>query len=266
MVMADAPRLQQAVLGVLNNAVKFTPSGGAITVRLESGHARARLSISDTGEGIPPERLPHIFDRNRAPDVSTTRAHAGLGRGLAIVRRLVELHGGSVRAESAGIRRGATFIIELPLSPPEARTAEAPAPPARELGTARLDGFRVLVVDDHADTRDLMSVILGKQGATVNAVGSVAEAHRLVGTFAPDVVLCDISMPGEDGFRLLEWVKEDERRQSRPIPVVAITAHAGPDDRRRVLAAGFKEYLPKPLELSDVTRVILRVAGRSRRA
>jgi CheY-like chemotaxis protein len=261
--VGDAARLQQAIAGILSNAVKFTPAGGAITVRLESRGDRARLTVSDTGEGIALELLPRIFDRDRERDNRTTRPHGGLGLGLSIVRRLVEMHGGFVRAESGGARKGATFTVELPLNPAQGPVTQPE--PAEEVGPAedRLHDIRLLVVDDDADTRDLMAVMLREQGATVAAVGSVADAYRQVAIFAPDVVLCDISMPGEDGFRLLEWLKAGERRTERSIPVIALTARARIEDRHRILEAGFRDYIAKPLELPDLIRVILRAAGRA---
>jgi signal transduction histidine kinase/ActR/RegA family two-component response regulator len=261
-VAGDATRLQQVVLNLLTNAVKFTPSGGVITVRLEAGGLRARLTVSDTGEGIASELLPHIFDRHRQRDTRSTRAHGGLGLGLTIVRRLVELHGGSVQAASAGPRKGATFTVTLPLDRAE-RPVRLPSLPRPATGAEqRLDGARVLVVDDHADSRELLSVMLRERGAAVACAGSVAEAHRLLGTFVPEIVLCDISMPGEDGFRLLEWIR-DARRPSSSIPVIAVTAHARPEDRHRALAAGFTAHLPKPLEPAEVVQAIRCAAARS---
>jgi signal transduction histidine kinase/ActR/RegA family two-component response regulator len=258
-VSGDAARLQQVVLNLLTNAVKFTPPGGVIAVRLEAAGPRARLTVSDTGEGIAPELLPHVFDRHRQRDTRSTRAHGGLGLGLAIVRRLVELHGGAVEAASAGSRRGATFTVTLPLARAERPDPSAPAAGPPSGAEERLDGVRVLVVDDHADSCELLSVMLRDRGAVVASAGSVAEAHRLLGTFAPAIVLCDISMPGEDGFRLLEWIK-DGRQPPTAVPVIAVTAHARPEDRQRALAAGFTAHLPKPLDPADVVRAI-RSAG-----
>ncbi len=260
-VVADGARLHQVVTSLLANAVQFTPPGGQIIIRLERGDDRVRVIVSDTGAGMAPEILPDIFDRDRRRGRSSTRAHGGLGLGLTLVRRVVELHGGSIAAASAGAGRGATFTADLPLRRPERGGHPVEGAESAEDGHGRLDLLRVLVVDDHADTCELLSVILNERGATVVTARSVAEAQPLLTRFGPDVVLCDISMPGEDGFRLLDWVKTDARPQSRPIPVVALTAHARPEDRHRILSAGFTAYLPKPLAPSDVIGVVRSVTG-----
>jgi signal transduction histidine kinase len=257
--VADGTRLQQVVVKLLSNAVRFTPAGGGITLRLDRIGERVRLVVRDSGEGVAPELLPHIFDRYTARDRSRTRSHAGLGLGLTIVRRVVELHGGTIEAASGGRGRGATFTIELPIRRPE-REGEPVVLEGRDTGSERLDLLRILVVDDDADTCELLSLSLKERGATVVTARSVVEAHRLLSRFGPDVVLCDIAMPGEDGFRLLEWIKQDRRRQ--PVPVIALTAHARAEDRHRALAAGFNGYVPKPVELSEVVRMTRSLTGR----
>jgi signal transduction histidine kinase/ActR/RegA family two-component response regulator len=259
--MGDGARLQEVVSELLRNGVEATPAGGQVSIRLEATGDRARVIVNDTGEGIAPERLPHIFDRYRSRDRSSRRAHRGLGLGLALARRLVELHGGSITAASAGVKRGAAFTVELPLRRPESAGGLAEVEESEPHQQERLDLLRVLVVDDDADTRDLLSLILKERGATVVTARSVAEAYRFLTGFAPDVVLCDISMPGEDGFRLLDWTKA-AGSSSRSIPVIALTAHARPEDRHRILSAGFKGYLAKPLEVSDIIRMISSVTGR----
>jgi signal transduction histidine kinase len=264
--VGDGARLRQVATNLLTNAVKFTPTGGAVAVRLERAPHRVRLIVSDTGEGIPPASLPHIFDRYRPRDRRSRTVHGGLGLGLTLVRRLVELHGGTIEATSAGPRRGAIFTVDLPLRSPDREDRDIGVADAAPLEEGRLDLIRILVVDDDADTRDLLSVILKERGATVVTAESVATAYRLLAGFGPDVVLCDIAMPGEDGFRLLDWVKERERRQGRPIPVVALTAHARSEDRYRIMSAGFKGYLPKPLESSDIVSLVRSVTGRPPRA
>jgi signal transduction histidine kinase len=258
--VADGTRLQEVVFKLLSNAVRFTPAGGGIAVRLDRIGELLRLVVRDSGEGIAPEQLPHIFDRYRARDRSRTRSHRGLGLGLTIVRRLVELHGGTIQAASGGRGRGATFTIELPIRRPDREGEPVVAAEKPDGGQERLDLLRILVVDDDADTCELLSLALKERGATVVTARSVVEAHRLLTRFGPDVVLCDIAMPGEDGFRLLEWIKQDGRRQS--IPVIALTAHARAEDRHRILAAGFNGYVPKPLELSEVVRMTRSVTGR----
>jgi len=263
--VGDGTRLRQVVSQLLTNAVKFTPEGGGVTIRLHRIGDRARLSVSDSGEGIAPELLPHIFDRYRARDRGTRRPHSGLGLGLTIVRRVVELHGGSIEAASAGLRRGATFTVELPLRRPDRESHSIGVSPREEPADERLDLLRILVVDDDLDTCELLSVVLKERGATVVTARSVMEAHRLLTRFAPDVVLSDISMPGEDGFRMLDWVKQSAP-PSRPIPVIALTAHARAEDRHQILAAGFKGYLSKPLDVSDIVRVTRSVTGRGPRA
>jgi signal transduction histidine kinase len=258
--VADGTRLQEVVFKLLSNAVRFTPAGGGITMRLDRIGDRMRLVVRDSGEGIAPELLAHVFDRYGARDRNRTRSHGGLGLGLTIVRRLVELHGGTIEAASGGRGRGATFTIELPIRRPDREGEPVAAGDKRDGGNERLDLLRILVVDDDADTCELLSLALRERGATVVTARSVVEAHRLLPRFGPEVVLCDIAMPGEDGFRLLEWIKQDKRRH--PIPVIALTAHARAEDRHRILAAGFDGYVPKPLELSDVVRITRSVAGR----
>jgi len=259
--VGDGARLRQVVSHLLSNAVKFTPRGGGIAIRLDRVGERVRLVVRDSGEGIAPERLPQLFDRYRAHDQSRTRAHGGLGFGLAIVRRLVDLHGGAIEAASAGLRRGATFTVELPLRRPDRESEGMTAVEPRDGGNQRLDLLRILVVDDDADTCELLSLALKERGATVMTAQTVVQARRLLTGFGPDVVLCDISMPGEDGFRLLEWIKQDEERQSRSIPVIALTALGRAEDRHRIQAAGFHGYLLKPLELADVVRVTRSASG-----
>jgi PAS domain S-box-containing protein len=256
-VAGDAGRLQQVVWNLLSNAVKFTPDGGEIDVTVARSGSYAELRVQDNGQGIAPEFAPRLFDRFSQHDASTTRQHGGLGMGLAIVRHLVELHGGTVRAESPGAGRGATFIVRLPqvlgrpLTPEE---RPEPAPPV-------LGGVRVLAVDDETDTRELIATILRQAGADVAVAASVEEALRALSTTRPDVVLCDIAMPGQDGYDLLREAKR------RPGPLahtrfVALTAHVQEHERRRSLAEGFTVHVPKPVDPAELIQVVRTVSKR----
>jgi CheY-like chemotaxis protein len=249
-MMGDATRLQQAVWNLLSNAVKFTPSGGRVDVHTSIEDGEIELSITDSGIGIEPAFLPYVFDRFRQADASTTRAYGGLGLGLAIVRHLVELHGGRVRAESDGTNTGTRFIINLPrkellLSTTERRPV--PTETARDVGI-RLDNLRVLLVDDDHTSCDVMSEALRGYGASVHAAMSVAEAVDCLAAFQPDLVLSDVAMPVQDGFALLRELRSREILLGRRVPIAAVTARARPEDREQALAAGFDEYLTKPVE------------------
>jgi signal transduction histidine kinase len=252
-VAGDGIRLEQVFWNLLSNAVKFTPRGGRVTVWLAGLPDRARVTVSDTGSGIPPALLPHIFERFRQGDPVGARRLSGLGLGLAIVRHLVEAHGGTVSAASGGEGQGAVFTVELPaLAGPPA--AAEPASPVRG-AAGSLAGVRALVVDDDADTCELIARLLREQGAEVRAARSTAEALAVVGSWPANLLLTDIAMPGEDGVALLGRL----RRESRPIPAVAVTALAGVEDRRRLLAAGFQAHIAKPfdgLELIAVARFV----------
>jgi PAS domain S-box-containing protein len=246
-VHGDPERLQQIVANLLSNALKFTPAGGRIDVAVEADGGRARLTVSDNGCGIPPDLLPHIFERFRQGDTSTTRSEGGLGLGRAIVRHLVEAHGGSVTAASAGKGMGATFTVELPLLDP--------APKAHPHGPrphARVRGARVLLVDDHRDTLDTLASVMTLAGMDVQATTSAHDAHQILEQFSPDVIVCDISMPVEDGLAFLAKVRA---RQAK-IPAIAISAYTGPENRQRAVGGGFDDHLPKPVEPSELIRVI----------
>ncbi|MGH7314205.1 MAG: MASE1 domain-containing protein, partial [Candidatus Rokuibacteriota bacterium] len=265
-VWGDPVRLHQVVVNLVSNAVKFTPEGGHVEVRLERIDDRACLTVGDTGKGITPEALPHIFDRFRQADSSLTRRHGGLGLGLAIVRELVQLHGGTVEAKSLGEGRGATFRVRLPLAgatperPGSRQVAGATRP---DVPVPSLLGVRVLIVDDDPDNLDLLSMTLGPQqaGATVTAARSVLEALKAFDRMEPHIVVTDLAMPEHDGYALLREVQARTRGRDTATPVVAITAHAGADDRERALAAGFAAYLPKPLEPAQLIRLLARAAG-----
>jgi signal transduction histidine kinase/CheY-like chemotaxis protein len=267
-IHGDPERLQQVLWNLLSNAIKFTPEGGRIEVRLAPGADEARIEVTDSGKGIDPEFLPYVFDRFRQADSSSTRAHGGLGIGLALVRHLVELHGGSVEARSAGPGAGSTFAILLPVSGPEAEDeGVAPVPAATVsraslTGLPSLRGLRVLVVDDEADARELLGVILRGKGAEVEAAGSVAEAMVSLEGAAPDVVVSDISMPDADGYELIRRLREREGGGARA-PAIALTAYARDRDRQRALASGFQVHLAKPVEPDDLVLAVANLAGRT---
>ena len=257
-VAGDAGRLQQVVWNLLSNAVKFTPDGGLIEVSLVPSGSYAELQVRDNGHGITPEFLPRLFDRFSQHDASTTRKHGGLGMGLAIVRHLVELHGGTVRAESPGPGLGATFVIRLPqILGLLASTERHP-----EATTQVLDGIRILAVEDEADTRELIVTILRQAGADVALAGSVDEALQALDTSPPDVVLCDIAMPDRDGFELLREAKRRPGAVART-PFVALTARVEEQERRRSLAAGFSVHVPKPVDPAALVEVLRTVSKRS---
>ncbi len=267
-VWGDPVRLHQVVVNLVSNSLKFTPDGGQVEVRLEQVDDHALLTVTDNGKGIAPEELPHIFDRFRQADSSLTRRHGGLGLGLAIVRELVHLHGGTVDATSVGEGRGARFRVRLPLAGRPGATPELPGVrrdvDATRLGrsTPSLLGMRVLVVDDDADTLDLLASALGPlhAGATVMTARSVLEGLEAFDLMVPDVVVTDLAMPGSDGYALLREIQARGRARDMATPVVAITAHAGADDRERALAAGFAAYLPKPLEPAQLVPLLARAA------
>jgi signal transduction histidine kinase len=264
-VSADPDRLRQVVSNLLSNAVKFTPTGGAVTAALDSAPGAIELVVRDTGEGISPEFLPHVFERFRQADSTTTRRYGGLGIGLALVRHLVEMHGGSVRAESEGPGRGSAFRVRLPaLAPvlPAKRPAPDAAPPA-ETGEGLLAGVRVLAVEDDPDTLELLSAVLGRAGATVRCASSGAAALNDLEAWRPDLLVVDIGMPEMDGYRLLARVRDLERGAGGVIPALAVTAYTGDVSRERIMAAGFQDHLPKPLDPMELVRHAARLARRT---
>ncbi len=260
----DAGRLQQVVLNLASNAVKFTPRGGRVRVALAHEGAHLCLRVEDTGRGIEPAFLPHVFERFRQQDGSATRAQGGLGLGLAIVKSLVELHGGTVTAESAGEGYGAAFVVRLPAAPPHPARPDRPTPALPDglrAARARLSGVRVVVVDDDDDARELVRVLLERAAIVVRAAASAEEALRLVRDLRPDALVSDLGMPGEDGYSLLRRLRALPAAEGGATPALALTAYAGPEDRRRALLAGFSAHLPKPLEPADLL-VALAAAAR----
>ena len=263
-VMGDPARLQQVVWNLLSNAVKFTPRGGRVSVVVRREGTHIELVVSDTGQGIAAEFLPHVFDRFRQGDASTTRRHGGLGLGLSIVRHLVELHGGTVAASSGGPDRGSTFTVRLPVSAVQERPAHAP--PAGEeavsetFAAERLKGIKVLVVDDEPDARALIARILGEFQAEVVTAGSAREALELVRGADFSLLLSDIGMPEVDGYGLLRSVRALPRDEGGDVPAVALTAFARPEDRRRALLGGFQMHLAKPIDPTELVAAVANLA------
>ena len=261
LISGDANRLQQVVWNLLSNAVKFTESGGRVCVKVTQSGGAVEVGVLDTGQGINKEFLPYVFDRFRQADSTTTRQHGGLGLGLAIARHLVEIHGGTIRAESAGTGGGATFTIRLPLAETAVSATNLNQKPARG-APQLLSGLNVLLVDDDSDTLKLMETALKRRQANVTAVSSAGEAIQAISKRRPDVLVSDIAMPDEDGYGLIEKVRLLENGESQAIPAVAITAYAKDEDRERALSAGFQIYLAKPVELTELISVVARAARR----
>ena len=254
-IVGDATRLQQVVWNLISNAVKFTPSGGRIDVRLERVDDLARIAVIDTGRGIAPGFLPQLFERFRQAETGFTRHHGGLGLGLAIVRHLVELHGGRVSASSAGEGRGATFVVELPLTASHAAPTQELERPEHRSVRPKLSDIRVLIVDDHQDTVDFLAAALTEYGADVDVATSVHAALEILAQRWPHVVVSDLSMPGEDGFSLMQRIRAQDAGVRR-LTAIALTAHARTQDREKALAAGFQMYLAKPIEPARLGYVI----------
>jgi len=267
-VMGEPRRLQQVVWNLLLNAVKFTPIGGEVRAHLDCDGTHARVLVTDTGAGIRADFLPFVFDRFRQGDQSTTRTHGGLGLGLSIVRHLVELHGGTVRAESEGEGRGSTFTVEFPLLRDADFGMRSEDRPAEESATGDpqyeiLQGLRVLVVDDEQDALDLLRTVLEKKGARVTAVASAEAAHAALEKSWPDLLLCDIGMPLEDGYQLMRRVRElESSRSANSTPAVALTAYAGEADRALALDAGYQLHVPKPVDPASLVSLIADLLGR----
>ena len=259
-VLADPDRLQQVVWNLLSNAIKFSPPHGLVGIRLEHPSPVARLTVSDTGPGIKPELLPHVFERFRQGE----RASGGLGLGLAIVRHIVELHDGTVRVQSAGEGRGATFTVELPILNEGIDVAGSGLhrPDTSVMaGLTALKGLRVLVVDDEADAREMLSMILEEAGAEVTTAACADEAVAAFERFRPGVVVTDIGMPDGDGYSLIRRLRALEADGAGATPAVALTAYARAEDRTQALGCGFQAHLPKPIEPGELTALIARLIG-----
>ena len=274
-VLGDANRLQQVVWNLLSNAVKFTPKNGRIEVALQRVNSEVQVSVGDSGEGISSEFLPYVFDRFSQGDGKSTRSHSGLGLGLAIVRQLVELHGGTVKAHSDGPGRGATFEMRLPVLSinlvPGSKSALSDST-LRGVRTTdglsiecppRLDGVRVLVVDDDSDTRQMLKAVLSECQADVITASSAAEAIKEIGQRKPDVLVSDLGMPEQDGYELIKEVRQMESADhTARVPALALTAYAKAEDRVRALTGGYQVHLAKPVEPAEFVLVVANLAGR----
>jgi CheY-like chemotaxis protein/anti-sigma regulatory factor (Ser/Thr protein kinase) len=267
-VSGDPDRLRQVVWNLLSNAVKFTPKAGRVQIQLQRVDSHVDIVVSDTGAGIAPAFLPFVFDRFRQGDSSSTRQRGGLGLGLALVRSLVELHGGTVTAESAGEARGATFVVKLPLmlaamvEAPVPASASAPERPGPSAATPSLDGVRVLVVDDDLVAVDLTREILMRAGAQVWGCAGGSEALPMLQQVRPDVLVSDIEMPNQDGYSLIRRIRALEPDRGGRTPAVALSAYSRPEDRIRSLMAGFNLHVSKPVEPTELVTVVASLAGR----
>ena len=270
-MMGDPARLQQVIWNLLMNAVKFTPRGGRATAHLRRVDTDIEIVVSDTGEGIAPVHMPRLFQRFGQADSSSTRGHTGLGIGLALVRHLVDLHGGTVNAHSAGQGLGATFTVTLPVSAVPALFPPQPHPPS-ELASApgtdqqkpvSLRDLRILVVDDDAEGLELAALILINAGAEVRTSPSAADAIAVLEGWSPDVLVTDLAMPGEDGFSLLRRARRVTTQRGRRLPALALTAYGRSEDRIRVLAAGFSLHLAKPVNPAELVLCVASLGGRT---
>ena len=267
-ISGDAGRLQQVVWNLLSNAIKFTPRGGRAQLKVQRMSSHVEISVADSGQGIKTDFLPYVFERFRQADMKSTRAHGGLGLGLAIVRQLVELHGGTVKVTSEGEGKGATFIVKLPVL---AVYQNAPANDPQNLsyiensvaeGMDNLAGLKVLVVDDEADTCELLSSVLSSCGAEVTAARSASEGFELFKLVRPDVMVSDIGMPREDGYELIRKVRALPEASGGKVPAVALTAYARSEDRMRALRAGYQMHVAKPIELGELVSIVASLANR----
>jgi PAS domain S-box-containing protein len=265
-VVGDSDRLQQVVLNLLVNAVKFTPSGGRVRVRIDAPESGSvRVAVTDTGRGIAPAFLQHVFEPFRQADGATTRQHGGLGLGLAIVKHLVELHGGTVAASSEGLGQGTTFAVSLPVADGDAPSRPGVLAPGTTHGTpaqrAGLDGIRVLVVDDEVDTRELIAMFLREAGAETLEAGSVSSALESMRRSPPDVLVSDIGMPIEDGYSLLRKLRSGALDGAGHVPAIALTAFTRREDLERSRQAGFAYHLAKPVEPGLLIATVRQVAA-----
>ena len=269
-IPGDPVRLQQVVWNLLSNAIKFTPRGGRVQILSERVNSHLEIVVSDTGQGIPPDFLPHVFDRFRQADQKTSRQYGGMGLGLSIVRHLVELHGGTVRATSEGVGHGATFTVQLPISPVYQvdDSGGRVHPGARDLlpaneATDRIDGMSVLVVDDEPDTRELLKQGLEYCGANVRLAGSAEEALKALKEEVPDVLISDIGMPGVDGYDLIKQIRNLQTEKGSRVAAIALTAYTRVEDRLQALRAGYDMHVPKPVELTELCAVAASLTRRN---
>jgi PAS domain S-box-containing protein len=266
-VSGDPERLQQVVWNLVSNAVKFTPKGGRVQVVLEPVDSHLEIAVIDSGQGVAPEFLPHVFERFQQADATTTRTHAGLGLGLAIVRHIAELHGGSVHAESPGEGKGSVFTVKLPLlaiarsaGEGERRHPAATRDLPDDLRRPSLDGLRILVVDDDPDSNEVVRMLLTSCRAEVAVAGSVAQALEVLRRFDAHLLVSDIGMPGEDGYVLIRKLRERDPDRWRPLPAVALTAYSSVEDRIRLFSAGFQAHLTKPVDAAELLALVASLA------
>jgi signal transduction histidine kinase/CheY-like chemotaxis protein len=272
-VSGDPERLQQVAWNLLSNAIKFTPKGGRVEIRLERINSHVELIVSDTGKGISADFLPHVFELFRQADSTISREHAGLGLGLAITRRIVEMHGGTIRADSSGNNQGAIFTVMIPLRGMRSLEASSGDGAERVHPTAMydmqfenlfsLEGLRILIVDDQSDTLEMIKVVLTGCGAEVQTATSVSKAFEVLRAWRPDLLVSDIGMPGEDGFDLIGKLRALKPEEGGAIPAVALTAYARVEDRVKTLAAGYQMHVPKPVEPAELATIIASLAGRT---
>ena len=257
-VAGDGGRLQQVIWNLLTNAVKFTSPGGRVDIRLERIDSQAQITVTDTGKGIPSDFLPYVFEQFRQESAATTRRFGGLGLGLAIVRYLVELHGGTIQADSPGEGQGATFTVKLPLMPHQPIKQPDPKPSECSLD---LQGTRILVVDDDDNTREFLAFLLELHGANVMATATASEALTTLTQFKPEALLSDIGMPDMDGYMLVRQVRALPAEQGGTIPAIALTAYAGEIDYQQAMAAGFQQHIAKPIEPQVLIQAIASLLG-----
>jgi signal transduction histidine kinase/ActR/RegA family two-component response regulator len=271
-IAGDQNRIQQIVWNLLANAIKFTPQGGTVSIELNQPESQAEIVVTDNGKGITPDFLPHVFERFRQADSTTTRQHSGLGLGLAIVRHLVEIHGGTVQASSAGVGKGATFTVRLPVlvnqaaEPDTARVETHPPQPEETLDLPRknlknpeaskFDGMRVLIVDDDIDSLEMLQILLTQFGADVKVSESTRAALSVLDGWLPDVLISDIGMPNEDGYSLIRQIRSRDSERGGQIPAIALTGYTRLEDRQRLLAAGYQVPLAKPVDLDELVTTI----------
>jgi CheY-like chemotaxis protein/anti-sigma regulatory factor (Ser/Thr protein kinase) len=260
LVHGDRTRLQQVLVNLLSNAVKFTPAGGEIRVELGEQNGSCFVTVADNGQGISPELLPHIFERFRQGDSSSTRRHGGLGLGLAIAHQLTLMHGGTIEADSAGDGQGSRFTVQLPIlaigSLPSGGASPSHLVGSEAFPAEYLRGLHIMVVDDESSVRELLALTLAKCGASVTLAASVSDALALLPNLSPDVVISDIAMPGIDGYEFIQKLRGLVRSHGRDVPVIALTACASGQDRDLALQAGFNRYLTKPVDPAELVRAI----------
>src|SRR5204863_66594 len=263
LIPGDAARLQQVMCNLLSNAIKFSADGGFVKVELRRTASSVEIAVTDNGRGIPADFLPRIFDRFSKASRADQGFKGGLGLGLAIARHLVEMHGGTLRAESAGEGQGASFTVALPVeSTSQAIGATHEAPPSRRV--ERIDGVRVLFIDDNPDARDLVATILGERGAKVRTADSTESALAALQRERPDVVISDIEMPGGDGYEMIRALRLRDADTEAPIPAIALTGTTRPEDRIRMLASGFQVHVPKPVDPEELVAAVAAMAAQCR--